>query len=497
MTMPFIYAVTHQVSPPAVYTINQAGSGTQLGNTFDGSPPAEVHGTDDNRTNTVVNFKGGIYCWHRDTIREIDSDGMGGTSLGNWGTVFTTSQTGGGENMHSGLYVVYPDGVPTMVGMFKAGNFIRGVKTTDGVNFTESAATGSAVSTSTFGRARVFNNELYWSIGYGSGIPKYNPSSNALQFIPINPVTSNFTTARDFYALGNKFYMAGIQSTLSSTPFSLWELQASGFERIHIFSGTLTGNGRASCPSLFSSTGNELFIQLSGSTGGSGDVSYVATGLGTPSQSIGFNSILPVIPNGFEPGGIYATGRSRYYIFVDNEVHEDRINGSTTFPDLFQFVTADPESAAGLYPVAGNYVINPLTGGSFMTGFLSNEFTLSTAPFGGGDRVHRYSGSPNPFYAILENPTPGTSSGTTDVSFRVYGSGTGFTGIVYYSSQQNWVENTATLTGSVTGGSASLSANTIINVDADDGTTLYTFTWDHATDGITNGIPLRMNIELL
>jgi len=298
--------------------------------------------------------------------------------------------------------------------------------------------------------------------------------------------------------------MAGIQSTLASANYSFWELQATGFERIHVFSEIQAGSvGRRSCPSMFTNTGTELFIQLSGNvvsgpTTGSGDLSYAATDPGGPSQSIATQAIIPVIPFGFGPGGLYSTGQSRYYIHVDNEVHEDRINGSTTAPDLFQFVTVDPEANTAPYPVGGNYVINALTGGTFQTGYMSNELTLSTAPEGGGERVNRYAGnSPSPYYAILENPTPGSVSGTTDVSFRVYGTATGLTGIVYYSAQQSWVENTATLTGTVSGGSASLSANTIINVDADDGATLYTFTWNHNSDGITDGVPLRMAIELL
>ena len=129
-----------------------------------------------------------------------------------------------------------------------------------------------------------------------------------------------------------------------------------------------------------------------------------------------------------------------------------------------------------------------------MTGFITNELTLSTAPFGGGARINR---SFNKVYVILENPVPGSVAGTTDISFRVYGTGSGFTGTAYYSSQQSWIENIATLTGSVTGGSASRSVNNIINITADSGATLYTFTWNNGTDGITNGVPLRMNIELL
>ena len=498
MSMPFIYAVTHQVSPPVVYAINQSGGADQLGNPLAGSPPAESHTISDNRTNTVVNFNGGIYCWHRDTIREIDSDGAGGTSVGNWGIVYTTSQTGGGENLHSGLYVISADGVPTLCGMFRIGNDVLGLKSTDGVTFTET--TGPQAAIVSVGRARVFNNELYWTTNLASVI-RYTPLIDLIELVPITPAIGGITTARDFCALNNKFFMAGLQGSGFNSTFSLWELGPGGFERTHSFTQLQGGNqlGRYGCPSIFTKSGSELYLQfsgevLSGALIGAGDISFQVLNPGLPSQSVAVNESLSVIPLFFKPTEIHAIGRSRYYIFVDNEVHEDRINGSITAPDLFQFHTGNPESTAGLPPVAGNYQINPLTGGSFMTGFISNEFTLSTATFGGGARINR---SVNKVYVTLENPVPGSVSGTTDVSFRVYGSGSNFTGTAYFSSQQSWIENIATLTGSVTGGSASRSGNNIINITADSGATLYTFIWDHSTDGITNGVPLRMNIELL
>jgi hypothetical protein len=173
---------------------------------------------------------------------------------------------------------------------------------------------------------------------------------------------------------------------------------------------------------------------------------------------------------------------------VDNQNYDEGIGGSVTFPDLYQFHLPTADS--------GSYRHNALTGGTFMTGTgPSNSFTLPCVRYGGSDRIELNTGG----FCVLENPVPSAIAGAMDISFRTYGTPPGgpFTGNVYFSSTQETPDTPATLVGTVTGGSASRSGNIILNIASDSGATLYTFTWDKTADGIIDGVPLKMVIELL
>jgi hypothetical protein len=95
----------------------------------------------------------------------------------------------------------------------------------------------------------------------------------------------------------------------------------------------------------------------------------------------------------------------------------------------------------------------------------------------------------------MENPVISSTMGAMDVSFRVYGTDTGLDGRVYLSLNQETPDTQITIL-SVSGGSASVASNVISNITADGGATLYTFTWAAASDGVTDGVPVTLVMDL-
>jgi hypothetical protein len=129
----------------------------------------------------------------------------------------------------------------------------------------------------------------------------------------------------------------------------------------------------------------------------------------------------------------------------------------------------------------------------------STELSLIGAgPAHGVSWIHSPSSNPGRFWTSGDNRVELVDwdpiDGGEDINFRVRGSGTGLTVKFYRNAEEEGGEKAmvqVNLSGSlsVTGGasSASRSGNNIIDVDADDGSRLYTVARSAIADSVTTG----------
>ena len=126
-----------------------------------------------NHANRVAEFKGKRFLLHGHRIYERDNGGAG-----TWGVIASTSGFDQTSEAHSGLHVLYPNGVPTLayiVGETPATNSFtvyRIVKSTDGVTFTSVTVARSLSANKEVGASVVYKNSIFWfSQGGGVGRP--------------------------------------------------------------------------------------------------------------------------------------------------------------------------------------------------------------------------------------------------------------------------------------------------------------------------------------
>jgi hypothetical protein len=143
---------------------------TQDGNDILADTSAESINNQDNPNNPMVEAFGKRFLWHRSYILERD---IGGDGV--WGISADIDLVAGGAvsvlngRYHSGLHVIHPNGVKTLVGLFiraESDAQIWSVETTDGITWAATnigSLTGSATA---FGRSIAFGSSVYWLV-YG------------------------------------------------------------------------------------------------------------------------------------------------------------------------------------------------------------------------------------------------------------------------------------------------------------------------------------------
>jgi hypothetical protein len=473
-------AFTNASGTPSVFELV---NGTQLsligdediGDGLEGNFPESIH------TNRILEFKGKRYLWHKEFIKE---ENEGGT--GNWGIVHTTNASAN-TDLSSGLFTVLRNGVLNMVGMAHGGSF-RVAFRFDGTTWTN--ITGLSGGTIRSGKALTFNNKLYWDVYDATFV--YDPVDDSLASLGFNG--SFNTVCRDYCVLNNELFAAGYnEGSGSNQEARLWKLEDTGWEVAHIFSSSPDINmhfaAEYNTPILFTPDNQNLVLIISGETsvGVAGDQAALIQNPGTGSQVV-TDITDPIIPSDFRPGGANAVNGARYILFTDTQ------NSSVpTSPDFYIWRLAVHNS--------GNWGFYQYTDTSTELTYLgigpSFQYVGPHIKQGGQGRISAGANatSTNKVYAAMENPVISSTMGAMDVSFRVYGTDTGLDGRVYLSLNQETPDTQITIL-SVSGGSASVASNVISNITADGGATLYTFTWAAASDGVTDGVPVTLVMDL-
>jgi hypothetical protein len=447
--------------------------------------------------NRVIEFLGDTYCVMANNASPssgVYKKGQGGAGL--WGRVRGGGIEWPGIDGHtSGLHVLHPNEVPTLVQMwFDSAADLQVSFTTDGTTGSEwgtnlNVVEASGAQPATVGQSIVFRNSVFWAHQFftgtaGSGeLTQYDLVTDTLTRHNIQAIFRAGTACEmGLHVHDSKLYAMNRGPAANSIRLArldagnawvqVWQsgalsVGASGSQGHHaIFTddatgdliGFVSGTSQSQAWRFTDPAGSVIAAQISTTVMGATE--------GADKYLVG--------------GGSASTDR-RWAVYVDNDTAPTTprtflttwIPGGGTETWEWKGVAAEMEAVAGL---AG----------------ISDDFAMPYVTSGGGNRGT--AGAPRAELGDVSNPAAATAAGTKWF-FRVYGTGGPSVMTVYYNADEEAPDSIATLTGSVVVESGSpattptRSGNTIINLTADAGATLYSFVHDTGADGLGVGVP--------
>jgi len=461
---------------------------TQVGSDVPGT--IEVHPDNTSHAvNRVVEFQNTLYCVVSSVLFSYDG-------IGTWSSLRDfTATVSANVNAHAGLYQVDINGVPHLAGLTQTAASVPIGWTYDGTTFNEITFAGVAglAPGDAKGRDFLWRNLIWWPV---------NTQEGGVQHLVFDPVQETLTTYEtvvnnehgnlidnhgDFVTYNNRLLWVGYSTDITGDPLAIYEFTGSGFQirgtsdSINI--PTSATDALATHAVFVDPTDRVICIGYGRQSGGaSGNDNGINMAVFTPSGvnftgSTGNAFSTAVIPAGLRPvnnGGSYSSTEGYFWHITDNVTSL----GSTTH--YLWFLAADVLGSLAMY----QYVDD------------STELTLVGAgPAWGIAPLSSPASHPGRFWTSGDNRVEIVSwdgfNGGEDINFRVRGAGTGLTVRFYFNADEQADATQVTLTGtlSVTGGasSASRSGNDIINLDADDGSRLYTITRNAVTDLASTG----------
>jgi len=492
-------------SPPSTYVYDfatnrevrillptQALDPTAVGQPL-GTGTGNVAGTSAASTNSrvqnrVVAFGDDLYCLggsaNSTTFGGIYKRNQSGTDQ--WGQVLGISFAG--DNHSTGLFVLHPGGVPTLVCLYIGGGFnFYSAESTDGTSWTTNNH-GFPSGGNESGQAITFRDSLFWSLDHNAAyLFGYDFSLGA----PTNYLATNFFISANpgniygIHVQDNTLFMCGWRSPDSIN--RIVKLQAGSLITILDGVGSQEGmftNGH-NCMFTDPTTGDLIVFWSGRNSSGAAPRTLVqhienATTTATPVNDISST----VLGSGegadkYLQGGGSADNVRSWYAYVDNDT-------VPTSPRVF-LKTFGANGITELWEWKGVGAEVELVGAG--AGIDVDQFSVNSVA-GGGTRSS--GGGARAELGDTAN-TPEEVVGGTKHYFRVYGAGGPVVMTLYYSQSEEAPDKIATLVGAVTveSGSPSTtpsrSGNTIINLTADGGTALYSFVHDATTDGLGEG----------
>jgi len=401
---------------------------TQDGDNITADTSTEGITTGDNPNNPMIEAFGRRYLWHRSHILERDIGGEGA-----WGISLTIALGGGSDGVfngryHSGLHVIYPAGVETLVGMFVrdvSSTQVHYYKTTDGINWTTNQVATLAGTATAFGRSIVFGSSVYWLV-YGSGTALIVRDFNLDTTItwdqtdldgPTVWISSSGATA-DFAIHKDKLFLAAARTNQNSFDSVLFRLDGSVWTTAITLDAGTDGGGTVDRCVLFSD-GDDLIFFYNDSVPTCIRVQNPLTG------SISVSDITGTVLSGVG-GGI--SGQWQKYLDVTTP--------GTPVWYLWYNQGGQNVGTYDCYQYTNISTALTLLG----SGISAVDFTLPSIGDGGSDRIPAKTEGRPQFDGL-----PSEVIGGRKRLFRVFGVGSDLTLSQYHSADQEAPETLSTL----------------------------------------------------
>jgi len=428
--------------------------------------------------NRCIQFNGSVFVVHQDKIHKKDNT-TGAFAVAH---TISTHSTINGYSEHLGLFVINNAGTPTLVSIFEnTGNAWWFTATTDGTTWSSDAYCG-ATTQGYFARPILYRNVLYWvdhNITRAFDITGPSTTSISTPIIGTPPHSC-------LCVFQGRLFLLGLDSWSGGTSWKVWELTFGAWSLVHTISagyGSIALNGAATQAGVLFADGSELIAVYPAQNATAQNSTYAVkltvNGAGfteTDVTSTVFSSASELLN-----GGVNTSSQCRFDAVVDDE-------DSATSPAIHLFYLSHEASGTRTYYAwngSGSAV------GAGVSCAADAKYALASGP-GGGERFWT-SGDLH-----IEITGLSTVSTGTQISFKAHGaSGSSDKTVkLYFSTSEQDPVGQCTLTGSVTGGSATRNGNQVENVDAN-GSTTYTCIWDTVTDGLYAGarVTLKATIE--
>lgn len=480
---PQVYILNSNVSPATLTPDGDALTGVGLESTS-----STVRRSQSNR---VISAFGEKFWLHRDRVYM-----KGATTADDWGEVFQLTPIVNVRD-HSGIHLMHPNGVPTLVLAWLDSTGIYVAKSSDGINWT-TINTG-AIATVAYrwhGQSLVWGSRLVWAYR----------SANDTEAAFIYDFETDIRTLPN---ISNDLGGAPTQNTLSLNCVPCIHVHQN-----HLFMfGAVSGNSQVSVWRFIGSSFAFIFEILSWEPN-SGSSLGMWTDTDDPTVFIvaGFD-INPVFrrinnPLDMNPANITGTGLTigtagilgdpgGWTVYVDADNQTD-LDGSGNRPIVYLWYNQGGMDSGQYDLYQYNGQTNPLTLVSSGVNLPTNQYGLVYITDGGGDRIPTEGARP-----ALEGPPVELGGGRTKWFFRMYGVNfTAFETVnigVYFNANGHAPDTPATLVpGSlvieddpnptfITMPDISATGSQIENVTPDYGATLYSFEVETTLDGIIDG----------
>lgn len=453
---------------------------TQLGNTFGTNYTANILSSP---RNGIAQFQGDLYAMAQDGIYKKDDPTV---TTGNWTSQITFTTPQATYDTFSGLYPIAVNGTMSLVGVFGDNantTDFRWVKY-DGTSWTQSASATTAVSSMTnVTDVIVYQNKIVMMGINGATIGSfiYDPSVDSFTNITESPlIFAGNINNQNMLQFGGELYLFYFASSTICrvAQFNSGTTNWDNFSTIY----TLTGGGtwrHGRMASFVDTSGTNptavLLSHFNDAANYTGLVAHSSTDMTT------WNDITSdVLPLGLQPVNAAYSGRFPVSFASSN--------------DMRFMALVDPNTSTGTTSIEILFAKDEADGTPLTSYAWNGLSTTMTQNGNGGNVYHSFpSGYPNhgerifrPDQLDVKIVSASTAIGGETISFVAYGGGTGRSFELWYSTDGEPDLLQGTLSTPVTGGSASLSGNQVIDVDAD-GSTVYTVKWSSATDGIGTG----------
>jgi hypothetical protein len=374
--------------------------GSQIGSNF--SALESFNATYKRAGANYVEFRGKEYVINNTSIRERN---QGGTGV--WGAAHTFLSTPS-TYQHTGLHIVHPKGVPTMVCSYTGGAPTYVVRTIDGALFTETSL-GSAGPHLKSSPGITYRDSLFWQggnavTGGGMNTVMYDFNLDTFIYTALTGNADGGGVLPDLFVSKHQLFMTMV--TWDTVPTSVWELWRWGGSSWSKILNFATGvqvhsagnNGGGSC--MFEDpTSGDLICICPGQNVSAQEGEQFVRIQNQDTSPVETNITSVVLQSKYRPGGGSGNSGAQWYSMIDNDT--DPVN-----PTVYLF-RLPGNGLAGSYRVFqwngfgdgstpdSSLMTNPVTSSTVDgAGSLSYDFSICSFKEGIGERLPTVLASP-------------------------------------------------------------------------------------------------------